>query len=277
MIRFEKKEVIGERLRRQRLLDPIEGLDDEQEYLDLFKLLQPVSPVHNTRPGDPPKLVHRTLFHDDLLTGKLREKNTLIKGRFCGGRIGYVLQEDLEPYAIAFHKPISNVNAIHEDILSILKHSGGLSKDQLKQELGGYPASEISKALQTLQEAFLIYEHQPDTDGTPDGLILQRNGLRLKLMKAGIFNPFPRSSTHLYVRWYLQLPQTSKVGRNCPSNRYKKHSSFYWKKEVFWRRKPLNWKRICLHRRRKKSPCIEYSVLYLYAGQIRFSSESTYG
>ena len=164
MIRFEKKEVIGERLRRQRLLDPIEGLDDEQEYLDLFKLLQPVSPVHNTRPGDPPKLVHRTLFHDDLLTGKLRENNTLVKGRFCGGRIGYVLQEDLEPYAIAFHKPISNVNAIHEDILSILKHSGGLSKDQLKQELGGYPASEISKALQTLQEAFLIYEHQPDTD-----------------------------------------------------------------------------------------------------------------
>ncbi len=164
MLELEYKRVMGERLRRQRLLNPIERPDDEQEYLELFKLLQPVAPVHNTRPGDPPKLVHRTLFHDDVLAGQLREKNAIVKGRFCGGRVGYVLQEDLEPYAIAFRKPLSKVKPIHEDILTLLKNSGGLSKEQLKQELNGYPAGEISKALQTLQEAFLIYEHQPDTD-----------------------------------------------------------------------------------------------------------------
>jgi hypothetical protein len=164
MIKLEHKSVIGERLRRQRLLMPIESPEDEQEYLELFNLLQPVAPVHNTRPGDPPKLVHRTLFHDDGFAGKLREQNVIIKGRFCGGRIGYVLQEDLERYAVAFHKPLSKVKLIHEDILTVLKNSGGLSKEQLKQELEGYPASEISKALQALQEAFLVYEHQPDTD-----------------------------------------------------------------------------------------------------------------
>jgi len=164
MITYERGTIIGERLRRQRLLEPIEEPSDEEAYTELFKQLQPVSPVHNTRPGDPPKLVHRTLFSDSLLAGKLREANTVIKGRFCGGRIGYVLQEDLELYAIAFRKPIAKVNEIHEDIVSILKHSDGLSKEQLKEELSGYPASEISKALQTLQEAFLIFEHQPDTD-----------------------------------------------------------------------------------------------------------------
>lgn len=164
MINPERRRLIAERLRRQRLILPIESPRDKQDYLELFNLLQPVAPVHNTRPGDPPKLVHRTLFQDERVAGKLREQNVIIKGRFCGGRIGYVLQQDLERYAVAFRKPLSKVRPIHEDILIVLKNSGGLSKEQLKQELECYPAGEISKALQALQEAFLVYEHQPDTD-----------------------------------------------------------------------------------------------------------------
>jgi len=164
MIALEKKQVLSERMRRQRFIDPIESFENEQEYMQLFKLLQPVSPVHNTRPGDPPKLVHRTLFPDEQLASELRESNRLIKGRFCGGRIGYVLEEDLPVYAAAFRKPLTKSSGVHEDIWRTIKHSGGISKDQLKQELQQYSASEITKALQSMHEAFLIYEHQPDTD-----------------------------------------------------------------------------------------------------------------
>lgn len=52
---------------------------------------------------------------------------------------------------------------IHEDILFLIKRSGGISKEQLKDELD-YPNGEISKALISLQEAFLVYEDQIDTD-----------------------------------------------------------------------------------------------------------------
>lgn len=164
MITLEKKQVLAERLSRQRFINPIESFHNEQEFMQLFKLLQPVSPVHNTRPGDPPKLVHRASFPDEQLTGELRENNRLIKGRFCGGRIGYVLEEDLPVYAAAFRKPLTKSGAVHEDVWQVIKYSGGISKDQLKQELQQYSASEITKALQDLHEAFLIYEHQPDTD-----------------------------------------------------------------------------------------------------------------
>lgn len=215
-MKLSYEQVIGERLRRQRLLAPIESPDDEQEYLELFKLLQPVAPVHNTRPGDPPRLVHRTLFHDDGLAGKLRERNAIIKGRFCGGRIGYVLQEDLERYAVAFRKPLAKAKPIHDDILTVLKTSGGLSKEQLKQELEGYPAGEISKALQALQEAFLVYEHQPDTDWdtgwfdfATEWFEIQADGGRYAQAVSEVLHTFIQAmvfATTAHIKSWSQLP-----------------------------------------------------------------------
>lgn len=216
MLQLEPKRVIGERLRRQRLLTPIECPEDEREYLELFGLLQPVAPVHNTRPGDPPRLVHRTLFHDDGLAGKLRERNAIIKGRFCGGRIGYVLQEDLERYAVAFRKPLAKATPIHEDILTVLKTSGGLSKEQLKQELNGYPAGEISKALQSLQEAFLVYEHQPDTDWdtgwfdfATEWFEIEADGVRYAQAVSEVIRTFIKAmvfATAAHIKSWSQLP-----------------------------------------------------------------------
>lgn len=163
MVQLELQGIRGERLARQRLLYPIEKETCEQEYIELFRLLQPVSPVHFSRPGDPPRLVHRTSFNDFALAGRLRERNRMVKGRFCGGRIGYVLEEDLGIYATAFCKSVRKHKPIYDVILQLLRQSGGLTKDQLKEELPDCPASELNKALQTLQEAFLVYEHQPDT------------------------------------------------------------------------------------------------------------------
>lgn len=155
--------ILLERMRRQHLLEPLEDSDDEDAYAALFRLLQPVAPVHNTRPGDPPRLVHRTRFPDHELTARWRSEHRIVKGRFLGGRVGYVWQEDLPLYATACRKPLKTLKPIHEDILAAIRTSGGISKTQLKEELP-YPAGKISAALQDLQAAFLVYEEQPDTD-----------------------------------------------------------------------------------------------------------------
>jgi hypothetical protein len=159
----EYESIIFERLKRQGLLTPLENIKNEEEYIKLFKSLQPVAPVHFTRPGDPPRLVHRTSYDDSRITGKLRKKHQLIKGRFLGGRIGYVLEEDLKLFATVFKKPLNKVKPIHKDIMEVIKSSGGISKEQLKEEVD-YSAGEITKELKPLQEAFILYEQQLDTD-----------------------------------------------------------------------------------------------------------------
>lgn len=154
--------IIYERLKRQRLIEPVSD-ENEEEYISLFRLLQPVAPVHFSRPGDPPKLVHRVCFDDTKLSNELRERHRIVKGRFSGGRVGYVLQEDLKYYAIAFRKPLTKIKPIHQDIMNLIRASGGISKAQLKEELP-YSNRQIMKALKDLHEAFWVYEEQIDTD-----------------------------------------------------------------------------------------------------------------
>lgn len=171
--------VIVERLYRQGLTEPLTDERNEEGYLTLFRKLQPVAPVHFTRPGDPPKLVHRTLFDDIGLSFSLRERQRLVKGRFQGGRIGYVLEEDLMLYATAFRKQLKVYKQIHEDVMVAVKESGGLSKDQLKEELSNYPPGDVGKALQDLQHAFLLYEQQVDTDWDTGWLIFAEEWFEL--------------------------------------------------------------------------------------------------
>ncbi|MNO33899.1 hypothetical protein D3C76_239230 [compost metagenome] len=167
---WNKQMVISERLRRQGLTEALLDVQNEESYIALFRKLQPVAPVHFTRPGDPPKLVHRTDSDDTSLSSALRERQILIKGRFQGGRVAYVLEEDLKLYATAFCKRPKVFKQVHEDIMLAIKESGGLTKEQLKEELP-YPAGEIGKALQELQTSFLLYEQQTDTDWDTGWLI----------------------------------------------------------------------------------------------------------
>ncbi len=158
-----KQGILFERLHRQGLLTPIENRSDEEAYIQLFRALQPVAPVHFTRPGEPPKLVHRTNFDDSVLAGQMRETNQIVKGRFLGGRVGYVLQEDLNMYATVFRKPLTKAKPIHDEIMETIRGAGGISKEQLKEILP-ISGGEVSKELQRMQEAFLVYEVQMDTD-----------------------------------------------------------------------------------------------------------------
>ncbi|WP_410769688.1 DNA glycosylase AlkZ-like family protein [Fontibacillus sp. BL9] len=154
---------VAERLKRQGLTFPLIDRTDEVAYIELFRRLQPMSPVHFTRPGDPPRLIHRTIYPDFGVSSAIREQGKLVKGRFQGGRIAYVLEEDLKLYATAFRKEMTRFGTIHQEILALIHESGGLSKDQLKEELP-YRPGDIGKALEEFQKAFILFEQQTDTD-----------------------------------------------------------------------------------------------------------------
>ncbi|MBA9086319.1 hypothetical protein FHR92_002792 [Fontibacillus solani] len=167
---WNKTLVLAERLRRQGFTEPLADYQDEVAYISLFRKLQPVAPVHFTRPGDPPKLVHRTEYDDMEMSSSLRVCQSLVKGRFQGGRVAYVLEDDLKLYATAFCKRPKVFKQIHEDVMIAVKESGGLTKEQLKEDLP-YPPGEVGKALQDLQTAFLLYEQQTDNDWDTGWLI----------------------------------------------------------------------------------------------------------
>jgi len=88
--------ILAERMRRQRIGSPLGAGDDVEE---LIGAIQPISTGAFARPGSPPRLTPRTDFDDMRATDRLRRDRTLVKGRFQGGGIGYVLARDLEIYA----------------------------------------------------------------------------------------------------------------------------------------------------------------------------------
>jgi len=161
-----KTTILAERLKRQRLTHLLRGRKD---YLPLFRMLQPVSPVAYSYPGSPPGLVHRTTFDHQKVADKLRADRTILKGRFLGGGIGYVCADDLAVYATAFRKSVKKLNYNQQMVLEIVRDIGPLSPRQIKEESQliedpGLLNKEIMPALHRMQEAFVVFEDQPDND-----------------------------------------------------------------------------------------------------------------
>jgi hypothetical protein len=161
-----KDTLVAERLKRQGLTAP---LKTRKEYLPLFRLLQPVAPVAMTYPGSPPGLVHRTVFDHHKVADQLRGKQTIVKGRFLGGGIGYVCADDLAIYATVFRKPLQEMNYLQKTVFDILDEAGPLTPRQIKEESQmvdgeGLLNKEIMPALHRLQTAFLVFEDQQETD-----------------------------------------------------------------------------------------------------------------
>jgi hypothetical protein len=152
--------VLGERLRRQRLLAPLET---RRGYQDLVRLLQPISTYAVARPGDPPRLVCRTRFDDGAVADRLRARRELVKGRFLGGTIGYVLAGDLALYANAFRRPLPRPNLRQSAVVDAVRSAGPATPRQLKEETG-LLNKQIIPALHRLQAAFLVYEDQTDRE-----------------------------------------------------------------------------------------------------------------
>ena len=154
-----KTTLLAERLIRQGLICPVSS---PKQYIELFKRLQPVSPVHFSYPGAPPQLTRRTTFDDTELADSFRAEREIVKARFLHGTIGYVLADDLADYAVAFMKPLTKFTYFQHQVLEAIRHTGPLTPRQVKEETE-LMNKQVMPALHRLQKAFLVYEDQVET------------------------------------------------------------------------------------------------------------------
>ncbi|MEY8311503.1 hypothetical protein AALA61_05820 [Oscillospiraceae bacterium 42-9] len=145
------------RMERQHLGNPA----SEEEYLSLYRDLQPGVNVYWNGFGQPPTLSFRADF-DDLAFNRARQlERGLVKGRFAGGNLGWIVPEDMALYAALYRKPLASPNERQFQLLELIERSGPLSIQQMKEETGMLVKA-ITPVLHRLQEAFLIYEDQYD-------------------------------------------------------------------------------------------------------------------
>ncbi len=134
---------------------------NEEEYIKLYRDMQPGQNVYWNGFGDPPTITFRADF-DDLEFNRQRQKERkLIKGRFQGGNIGWIMPEDLELFAALALKPLDSMTGIQKTLIHLLQHEGPMNIGLMK-EMTSLLVKEITPALHRLQEAFLIYEDQYD-------------------------------------------------------------------------------------------------------------------
>lgn len=133
----------------------------EQEYLELYRDTQPGQNVYWNGFGQPPTLTFRADFDDIEFNRKRQAKRELIKGRFAGGNLGWIVPEDLELFIALYQKTLPQPTFIHQKILQLLDQLGPLTIQQIKEETG-FLVKEITPALHRLQEAFILYEDQYD-------------------------------------------------------------------------------------------------------------------
>ena len=133
---------------------------DETEYIELYRDSQPGQNVYWNGFGDPPSLTYRADFNDIEFNRERQRTHALIKGRFAGGNLGWIMPEDLELFAAAFMKPLDKPLPRQLMLLELIENEP-LTIQQMKEETGML-VKEITPILHRLQEAFLIYEDQYD-------------------------------------------------------------------------------------------------------------------
>lgn len=154
---IEAKKIIALRMERQHLILKA----NEVEYIDLYRDMQPGLNVFWTGFGDPPSLTHRADFDDIEFNRKRQNIRALVKGRFSGGNIGWIMPEDMELFACLYRKPLDKPYESQLEILNLIEREGPLTI-QLMKELTGMFVKTVTPILHRLQEAFLIFEDQYD-------------------------------------------------------------------------------------------------------------------
>lgn len=132
-----------------------------EEYVALYRDMQPGQNVYWNGFGDPPSLTFRADFDDIDFNRERQMRRELVKGRFAGGNLGWIMAEDMELFAALYRKPPAKLAEPHLSILSLIEREGPLTIQQIKEETG-LLVKEITPALHRLQEAFLLYEDQYD-------------------------------------------------------------------------------------------------------------------
>lgn len=153
---MKQQHITALRMERQHLIRKA----DETEYNSLYQDTQPGQNVYWNGFGDPPSLSYRADFNDIEYNRERQRIHRLIKGRFAGGNLGWIVPKDLELYAAAFAKPLDKPTPRHTALLELIEREP-LTIQQMKEETGML-VKEITPILHRLQEAFLIYEDQYD-------------------------------------------------------------------------------------------------------------------
>lgn len=152
-----KRQMLRLRMERQHLTNPA----DEEEYLALYRDTQPGQNVYWHGFGEPPVMSFRTDFDDKEYNRIRRQNRQIVKGRFQGGNLGWIVSEDMELFACMCRKPLTDPSPEQLLILRIIDQEGPMNIQQLKEETG-LLVKEITPALHRLQEAFILYEDQFD-------------------------------------------------------------------------------------------------------------------
>lgn len=134
---------------------------NEEEYVELYRDMQPGLNVYWNGFGQPPVLSFRAAFDDLEFNRERQMKRELVKGRFAGGNLGWIMRSEMELFAGLYRKPLTNPTEIQWEILHLIEQAGPFTIQQIKEETG-YLVKEITPVLHRLQEAFLIYEDQYD-------------------------------------------------------------------------------------------------------------------
>lgn len=134
---------------------------NEEEYIALYRDLQPGQNVYWNGFGQPPTLSFRADFDDLEFNRNRQAERELIKGRFAGGNLGWIMPQDLELFAGLYLKPLSRPTENQLILLNMIENGGPWTIQQMKEETG-LLVKAITPALHRLQEAFLIYEDQYD-------------------------------------------------------------------------------------------------------------------
>ena len=202
------------RMERQHLLTPA----NETEYDALYRDLQPGQNVYWNGFGQPPTLSFRADF-DDLAYNKSRQfRRELIKGRFAGGNLGWILPEDLELFAALYRKPLKNATMTQQMLLERIEMSGPYTIGQLKEE-SGLLVKEITPALHRLRRHFSSTKTSTTASGIAAG-IASANFFPI-LASTAIPKRKPSKSSSAVLRTALcgSHPPWRNRFTNCPKKR----------------------------------------------------------
>jgi len=145
---------------------------DESEYIKLYRDMQPGQNVYWNGFGEPPTLSFRADFNDIEFNRERQLKRELIKGRFSGGNLGWIVPEDMELFIGLYSKPLTKPTTEQLAILHLIESSGPYNIQQIKEETG-LLVKQITPILHRLQEAFLIYEDQYDGEWDRGGDMME--------------------------------------------------------------------------------------------------------
>lgn len=151
------EKILSLRMERQCLLRKA----DETEYIALYRDTQPGQNVYWHGFGEPPVLSFRAAFDDMEFNRQRQLQRKLVKGRFAGGNLGWVMAEDMELFACLYRKPLTRPTPQQSEVLTLIENAGPFNIQQLKEE-NGLLVKQITPILHRLQEAFLLYEDQYD-------------------------------------------------------------------------------------------------------------------